>query len=48
MEVVDMCMLSNIIVIKKVFKKNHKNMSLPNLFVWLGLTNKLSIFDFVQ
>jgi hypothetical protein len=46
MEVVDMCMLSN--NNQENFKKNYDNMCVTNLFVWLGLTNKLSNFDFVQ
>ncbi len=46
MEVVDICMLS--ISHQGSFQKNHDNMSLSDLFFWLGLTNKLSNFVFVQ
>jgi hypothetical protein len=46
MKVVRMCMLSN--SCQGSFQKNHDNMSVSDLFVWLGLTNKLSNFDFVQ
>jgi len=46
MEVVDMCMLSN--SHQGSFQKKHDNMSVSDLFVRLGPTNKLSNFDFVQ
>ncbi len=46
MEVVDMCMLSN--SYQGSFQKNHDNMFVSNLFVWLDPTNRLSNFDFVQ
>ncbi len=46
MKIVDICMLR--IVIKNVFQKYYDNMSFSDLLFWLGLTKKLSNFDFVQ
>jgi hypothetical protein len=46
MEVVDMCMLSK--SYDGSFQKNHDSMSVSDLFVRIGSTNKLSNFDFVQ
>ena len=45
MEVVDICMLSNS---HQESFQNKSNMAVSDLFVWLGPTNKLSNFDFVQ
>jgi hypothetical protein len=44
MEVVDMCMLSN----SHQGRKKNYDMSVIIFFFWLGPTNKLSNFGFIQ